>query len=623
MKKGYGKERKARRITRWGMLLVTLMLLAICTAGCEKKTDGSSEEGKESVSSSESQSVEPSVDGEGESKPKPNVSSSELYDGFVCGEERVYCERQSYSYYDSVSGTEKTYFPDANGYLLKELVGRIQTVDGAEAGAPIHVTGVSFTTIDCGSDGEPELCLQVACVSDDWGSANTYEFIIKNVDGKLQICHRSVSGYRSYSEVANRRGFVEEGYYWGMGWHSATGFVDGDGNYHYLYAITSDSGYSWISGDDALSKAIAEVAEEEGEEWLDYFEILEYRFQEWQEGEKEDEIVKYSYEAYVDEEEQNEIQNVVEKIFAKAGITLYSKAEIQSMIEKRLGEFGLTSAMAKYEYEEMNWKNLDQKDYWPGKIVTVKSTDEFINALNSNTMIYLEPGTYNLTSWLRSEGGINKIPTYLLEDEGINPAGVLLSGWDEEAWDVYVNRLNNLIISSVDPKKPATIVTESPTACVLSFENCSYVELNNLVLGHEVQPGHCSGDVIHFYESKGINVKECDLYGCGAYGISVYRCDDVSINDSVIHDCTYGCMNVYGGYANVNNTRFENCKEFTMFSVDDGSMYFYNCNFRNLQGEMAYVGESGYMGFSDCQFDVKALESLQKNKEFGDQLYIY
>ena len=624
MKEGYRKGRSARKVARWSMLLAMLMLLSACVIGCEKKPAESSEEGTESVSSPEAQSTEPSVDGEGESKPRPNVSSSELYDGFLRGEERVYFDKQNYGYYDSASETEKTYFPDSNGYLLKELVGRIQTVDGTDLEVPIRVTGVSFVTLDCGDDGEPELCVQVACAGDDWGAANTYEFVIKNFDGKLQACYRAVSGYRSYSEVINHHGYVEDHYYWGMGWHSTNGFIDGDGNYHYVYAVTADSGYGWIGGEDALSKAMSEVAENEGEELLDYFDILAYSFQEWKEGEKEDEIVKYSYEIYVDgDDAEKEIRDLIEKIFAKAGIKLYSQQEIQAMIEMRHQEFGLTSAMAEYEYDGMDWKNVDQKDFWPGKVVNVKTTDEFIKALGDNTMIYLEPGTYNLTQWMRSEGGFEKIPERLFEDEGINPPGVLYTGWDEDSWETVIHQLNNLVISSADPKNPARVVCECPMARVLSFENCNYVDINHIVFGHEIEPGHCSGDVLDFTDSNGISVNGCDLYGCGAYGLSVYRSRDVSVNDSVIHDCTYGCMNVYDGNAYVNNTRFEDCKEFTMFSVSSGSLYFYSCNFRNLQGNMAYVGEDGYMGFSDCQFDVKALESLQKNEKFGNQLYIY
>ncbi|MCR5459960.1 MAG: right-handed parallel beta-helix repeat-containing protein [Acetatifactor sp.] len=624
MKEGYRKGRSARKVARWSMLLAMLMLLSACVIGCEKKPAESSEEGTESVSSPEAQSTEPSVDGEGESKPRPNVSSSELYDGFLRGEERVYFDKQSFSYYDVTSGTEKPYFPDSNGYLLKELVSRIQTVDGAEAEASIRVTGVSFVTIDCGNDGEPELCLQVACAGDAWGGANTYEFVIKNFDGKLQVCHRNVSGYRSYSDVINHYGYVSDGYYWGMGWSSSYGFIDGDGNYHYTFGVTADSGYAWIGGEDALSKAMAEAAENEGEQVFDYFDILEYRFQEWKEGENESEIVKYSCDIYVDgEDARKDTWDLVEKIFTKAGLKLYSEAEIQSMIDQRLQEFGLTRAMSEYEYDGMEWKSVDQKDYWPGKVVNVKTTDEFIMALGDNTMIYLEPGTYNLTQWLRDEGGFEKIPRWLFEDEGVNPAGISYTGWDPESWEIIIHRLNNLTIASADPGNPAKIVCESPMARVLAFEKCSYVDINDLVFGHEIEPGHCSGDVLGISDSNGINVKGCDLYGCGAYGLTVYNGNDVSLNDCVIHDCTYGCMNVYGGYASVNNTKFENCKEFTMFSVSEGSLYFYNCSFRNLQGNMAYVGEDGYMGFSDCQFDVKALESLQKNEKFGNQLNIY
>ena len=77
------------------------------------------------------------------------------------------------------------------------------------------------------------------------------------------------------------------------------------------------------------------------------------------------------------------------------------------------------------------------------------------------------------------------------------------------------------------------------------------------------------------------------------------------------------------GFVIIRNTKFENCREFDMFTLTEGSAYFDNCTFRNLEGNMVNLGENGYITFSDCQFDVNALNSLQSNPKYQNQISIY
>ena len=57
-------------------------------------------------------------------------------------------------------------------------------------------------------------------------------------------------------------------------------------------------------------------------------------------------------------------------------------------------------------------------------------------------------------------------------------------------------------------------------AFCLKFVNCSNCEVENLTIGHTVG-GFCSGGVIGAEQSS-VTVKDCDLYGCGTYGLNLW-----------------------------------------------------------------------------------------------------
>ena len=594
-------KKKTCGIFRWCLVLTVLLLLVICAAGCEKKTKDFSQ------------------DEESESQTVRNLSSSELYDRFIRGEERVYFDRQSYYYFDSSANEEKPYFTDPNGYLLRELIGRIKTVGEVELEDDFCVTEAEYTLLDCGADEEPELCLRVSCNYDKGKKNIEYEFVIKNFDGKLQTCYRAIS-----KNGINRYGFVF--FIRQSAWQpDVAGFIDGDGNYHHLYDLYVRSPYDWFGGEDTLSKAIEEVAANKGSEVLERFRIIEYHFREGQEGEAEEDGVKYSYILEVgngnlrEEDLREEDKKLVEEVFDKAGVKLYVLDEIDAMIDKLDQKFGLTSDMIHSDSYEMTWNDIEKKVYWTGKIVTVNSVDEFIKELDNDIMINLEPGTYNLTQWMKSEGGSDKISENLP-----GSTGVTCCGPNEDYWEIVICRLKNVVISSADPQNPAKIVSEAPCTPVLSFENCNGITLDHLIFGHELNEVVCAGDVIWLNGSSNVNINGCDLYGCGVYGLNALRCGLIVVKDSVIHDCTNGCIRINGGYFAVTNTRFENCRDYIMFDVDDGQIQFLGCNFRNLQGEMARVSERGFIEFFwDCQFDDQALESLRKNEQYNKRMIVH
>ena len=77
-------------IVRAALVASAAIVLACGAAGCQSKSGDTSGEVEESTEASKETSkdtsVEPSVDGEGESQQKPQLTSKEMYEGFLRGE---------------------------------------------------------------------------------------------------------------------------------------------------------------------------------------------------------------------------------------------------------------------------------------------------------------------------------------------------------------------------------------------------------------------------------------------------------------------------------------------------------------------------------------------------------
>ena len=622
---------KHKGLTRILAMLLSLLLI-IGMTGCDKggsDADSGEDEKTETPSSEVSAPLEESTETQQGGEETKIKTSEQLYKDFLAGKAKVYCDLREYFFYDSVADEEYKLYDDPNGYTLKELVSNVQDVLGLIPDSEVRVCSVSYANLDCKNDGEPELVLEIQNTGDTWGDGSVYQFILKNVDGKLQIIDRLESGYRSDNYVVNSYGLICASWYWGMGNEATYYYLDAAGEEKFLYSVGYIYAMSDYGGEGSLYDVAAKIAEREGNEYLfDCLDFVEYRFKPYEDDENTNEVIKYSYEYYGGAEQEKipaDLYALVQEIFTTAGVTLYEQDEIDKMMKDRFKECGLSDKEVSVDDENFVWTNLSAEEYWPGKISTVSTTAEFMAAIEDNAIIYLEPGTYNLSQWLKSDNNLSKVPEHYTGDySGENQPGVTYSGYDEYSYEITVYGIRNLQIESKDPQNPAKIVTGCPWADVLSFDQCAFVNLRNLIMGHEIEPGLCDGNVLGFVNCRYYSVTECDLYGCGAYGFGLEGGYGGEIYDCVIHDCTYGCMQAYdAGYVYVSGTKFEHCKEFTMFSCTGGSFNFSNCSFRDLQGKMLYVAEDSYMSFSDCQFDVASLDSIKANEAYDDRIYIY
>lgn len=77
---------------------------------------------------------------------------------------------------------------------------------------------------------------------------------------------------------------------------------------------------------------------------------------------------------------------------------------------------------------------------------------------------------------------------------------------------------------------------------VFTLHNTDDVTLFGLTLGHE--HGACAGGVLDVAYSKGVRVMQCQLFGCGYYGLDLVHADDFSMLDSRVFDCSGGLAQV-------------------------------------------------------------------------------
>lgn len=562
-----------------------------------EKGDGSEDEGSEQ---------EATVAASGE---------QDLLARFVKGEEVVYDTDDSvdgnYNYEDS---EHIPFILDKDSYNIYELVSRAIEVEQADWGEAI-LKEVSYAYIDLGKDGIKDLAICVVLGNQFMGDIND-QFFISAKDEKLELLYKTQSAYRAYETLVNPYGLISSG-----GSSSAFEYVEGyryldaDGELKFIYSATTEYGLGSVYGDmGGIYSSAAKYMDEIDDSW--YF--VSYSF--------EDPTIDYenfNYEEYLAtlKYTADPADNpTIKKIFEDANVKLYSENEIGAIVDKKLLSLGISEEI--YENrDDIEWKTVENVNiqeviaYGPNPVY-VKNVEELVDAIAPNTSIVLEPGEYNITDYIFNHS--ENIHPYDFESDLDNGyTGVAYGGAPTEA-ELFIVNIPGLTICSKDPENMASIVCEPRYACVLNFETCDKVRLTNLIMGHTPEEGVCSGDVLAFYRTDGIEIKGCDLYGCGAYGFMTSECGVLNCTDTTIHDCSYGVVEAYTTQSlYFSDCTFRDCREFTMFELFTDYATFNNCTFKNLSGDLLEAGEDTYVNFNACLFDVDAAQQALNYKGKG------
>ena len=161
--------------------------------------------------------------------------------------------------------------------------------------------------------------------------------------------------------------------------------------------------------------------------------------------------------------------------------------------------------------------------------VHVSTADEFLQAIASDTVIVLD------------------VPQIALKDASDYGQGIREDVWEPEfngknyAW-VYAYDGSQLCIGNVNNFHivGGEILAEPRYAEVLSYYQCSEVSLENVRLGHTPEQGICTGGVLYLTGCENIILENCDFYGCGTLGITAENTKLLHVQNTLIHDCSYG-----------------------------------------------------------------------------------
>ena len=245
-------------------------------------------------------------------------------------------------------------------------------------------------------------------------------------------------------------------------------------------------------------------------------------------------------------------------------------------------------------------------------VYVVSTASEFLSALGSYRTVRLADHTHlNLSEVLESESKCTAIGMLMI-GEGAD-LSERVGAFSEERFDgrqLHLHKINNLTIVG---GKDCSIIIDPHYSNVIEMSECNNITLKNLTMGHS-EEGYCEGGVIYAVSSNNIEVEDCELYGCGTYGIQATECSVVSVKNTVIRDCSYGIMEFYScSQVRFDSCDFFRCREFSLITFVDCSLAALNdCRICANQGPLFYVKSPLYMGHCAVYHELSEVGSLNQ-----------
>lgn len=242
------------------------------------------------------------------------------------------------------------------------------------------------------------------------------------------------------------------------------------------------------------------------------------------------------------------------------------------------------------------------------KTVTVKSSKELMQNIAPNTKIILKSGSYDLLN------------PKVLDNKYIRYNEVF------DGYEVLIKNVSNLTLQA-DSGSKVSLLIDPRYANVLSFNNCSNINISGLTAGHYPDKGSCVGGVFKFEDSSNIQINNSDLYGCGIEGLTLNSVKNFQFINSTIRDCSYGVMTINkSSNLSFSNSTFKDNKELYAFNISESDLTFDKCTISNNEIIGDYSGQ--YLFDMDLYSTVKITDSAIENNTAkyltnGDQSFIY
>jgi hypothetical protein len=259
------------------------------------------------------------------------------------------------------------------------------------------------------------------------------------------------------------------------------------------------------------------------------------------------------------------------------------------------------------------------------KVVKVNNVIDFYKAIGSNTTIMLAPGDYHLNQIDSTIKNSNCNWSWVLFDE------IYPNEKNDEDMTLLISGLNNFTIKT-DCKKgdSVRILTNRRAASVMAFKNCTSINIDGVIFGHDIikytDPGEpwvsfCSGEVLKFYDCTDINITNCDLFGCGTRGFLAHRCTNFTFEKSVIRECSYGAFGTFSSKnVIIKNSVFKNNTYRIFIEIEKAD------GVKMINTKLQNNTQAGYMETPYKVTDSKNIESsnlIFKDNDFNTDFLFY
>lgn len=328
-------------------MIMCILLVVLSACGQE---ESSSDRVREGLSDRE-QSVDESSATETESSgvagsAMPAEDQYAIYERFLAGEEPLYFRKDTYFSSDIF---ESSFRIEANKpYELYEICNVINIA--CNSGAPVNElsNNISYAYLDCGADGIVELALLFHDLADYYDPEDV-TLVIKDIDGRLEVCYDMQPYYRESWEISNVYGVVAYGCNAGSGYYiEETGCIGADGVYHTAYSVSTDYMFYGFWLPDDFPYELSENTT---------IDLITYSI-----GDNKSAKDYYLLEAYDDSGNLDIDMDKLSKAVADVtGMEFSSREEIQRLIAAREIEIGLTEEIK--DGLEIEWIPVDNKGY--------------------------------------------------------------------------------------------------------------------------------------------------------------------------------------------------------------------------------------------------------------------
>ncbi len=215
--------------------------------------------------------------------------------------------------------------------------------------------------------------------------------------------------------------------------------------------------------------------------------------------------------------------------------------------------------------------------------VIAESLDQLFTAIASETVIFLEPGEYDLSAWAEKAWG---------RDNGRNwnrRSDHVLLNEESDGIGIQIDGVNNLTICGASPDD-TVLTADTEDGNVLHFYDCENLTLAGMSLVNlcEQDPDSC-GNVIALSHAVDTTFFDLELSGASGAALDAWDSKGLVMYDSVLRDCCNYALDMMScaGSFFFRDSVFTGSREYGMsiFASDDAHVTFQRCTFGSREAD--------------------------------------